>query len=49
MRLTPFKNVKAIYGTMIYTAPYVISMAQPPPTCPRNISARMKSITYGAV
>jgi hypothetical protein len=26
-----------------------ISRAQPPPTCPRNVSAHIKNITHGAV
>ncbi len=26
-----------------------ISRAQPPPTCPRNVSARIKKIVHGAV
>jgi hypothetical protein len=46
----------APYGTRLtarchFTGPKKVSIsrAQPPPACPRNGSARIKNITYGAV
>jgi hypothetical protein len=37
-------------GSMLFHgAQKLISWAQPPPTCPRNGAAHIKSITHGAV